>query len=146
MTTTIVKLMKFAHLSRLAPSTTPTHQCLLASVTRTKNATQHPGLVDAVPKKKRRTAAEVAAERQAKLDAKEEKERAKGAGIKRVAEYEKKQAEKDASTDATPRAAVLPKSKPRPKPIPKKTRAKSPTLPPEDDRFISDVEMDDSRH
>ncbi|KAG1844763.1 hypothetical protein C8R48DRAFT_678368 [Suillus tomentosus] len=113
-------------------------------VTRTKNATQRPGLVDAVPKKKRRTAAEVAAERQAKLDAKEEKERAKGAGIKRVAEYEKKQAEKDASTDATPRAAVLPKSKPRPKPIPKKTRAKSPTPPPEDDGFISDVEMDDA--
>jgi hypothetical protein len=45
-------------------------------VTRTKNATQHPGFVDAVPKKKCRTAAEVAAERQAKLDAKEEKERA----------------------------------------------------------------------
>ncbi|KAG2337301.1 hypothetical protein BDR05DRAFT_895480, partial [Suillus weaverae] len=68
-------------------------------VTHTKNATQHPGLVDVVPKKKRRTAAEVAAERQAKLDAKEEKECAKGAGIKCVAEYEKKQAEKDASTD-----------------------------------------------
>jgi hypothetical protein len=113
-------------------------------VTRTKNATQCPGLVDVVLKKKRRTAAEVAAERQAKLDAKEEKERAKGAGIKHVAEYEKKQAEKDASTDATPRAAVLPNSKPRPKPSPKKTHEKSPTPPPEDDRFISDVEMDDA--
>ncbi|KAG2335812.1 hypothetical protein BDR05DRAFT_953807 [Suillus weaverae] len=113
-------------------------------VTCTKNATQCPGLVDVVPKKKHCTAAEVAAECQAKLDAKEEKERAKGAGIKRVAEYEKKQAEKDASTDATLRAAVLLKSKPRPKPIPKTTRAKSPTPPPEDDRFISDVEMDDA--
>ncbi|KAG1871595.1 hypothetical protein F4604DRAFT_1681411 [Suillus subluteus] len=107
-------------------------------VTRTKNATQWPGLVDMVPKKKCRTAAEVAAECQAKLDAKEEKERAKGAGIKRVTEYEKKQADKNKQT-RTP----LPKSKPHPRPIPKKTHAK-PSPPPEDDGFISDVEMEDT--
>ncbi|KAG1908783.1 uncharacterized protein F5891DRAFT_1180341 [Suillus fuscotomentosus] len=112
-------------------------------ITHTKNATQHPGLADMVPKKKCCMAAEVAAERQAKLDAKEEKKHAKAAGIKCVAEYEKKQADKDASTNTILQAAALPKSKPCPRPIPKKIRAK-PSPPPEDDGFISDVEMDDA--
>ncbi|KAG2110398.1 uncharacterized protein F5147DRAFT_652007 [Suillus discolor] len=72
-------------------------------VTRAKNATQHPGIPDITPKKKHRTAEEVAAELQSKLDAKEEKERTKRAGIKRVAKYEKKQADQDVVTDATPK-------------------------------------------
>jgi len=72
-----------------------------------KNADQHPGL--AVKKNTRRSSKEVAAERQAKEDAKLEKARTKAAGIKCVAEYEMAQASKDAA-DATPRAA--PQAKP----------------------------------
>ncbi|KAG1859496.1 hypothetical protein C8R48DRAFT_774836 [Suillus tomentosus] len=68
-------------------------------------------------RKKHHTAEEVAAERQSKLDAKEEKEHTKRAGIKCVAKYEKKQADQDVVTDATPRAA---QPKPKPKPIPSK--------------------------
>ncbi|KAG1824696.1 uncharacterized protein BJ212DRAFT_1475989 [Suillus subaureus] len=113
------------------------------SLHHTKNATQHPGLIDVVLKKKCHTAAEVAAKHQAKLDAKEEKECAKGARIKCVADHEKKQADKDMSTNATPQAVALPKSKPCPRPIPKKTCAK-PSLPPKDNGFISDVEMKDA--
>jgi hypothetical protein len=75
--------------------------------TRSKNADQHPGLT--VKKNTRRSSKEVAAERQAKEDAKLEEARTKAAGIKRVAEYEMAQASKDAA-DATPRAA--PKAKP----------------------------------
>ncbi|KAI0245319.1 hypothetical protein BJV78DRAFT_1288215 [Lactifluus subvellereus] len=52
--------------------------------TRSQNAAQHPGLV--VKGKPRRSTKEVAAERQAKEDAKQEKARTKAAGIKRVAE------------------------------------------------------------
>ncbi|KAG1812061.1 uncharacterized protein BJ212DRAFT_1483252 [Suillus subaureus] len=91
-------------------------------ITCTKNATQHPGLVDMVLKKKHHTAAEVAAERQAKLDAKEEKEHAKGARIK---------------------CCSLTKIKALSKAYSKKTYAK-PSPPPEDDRFISDVKMEDA--
>ena len=67
--------------------------------THSKNAAQHPGLVTKA--KPRRSSKEVAAERQAKEDAKQEKARTKAAGIKRVAEYEMAQADKDAA-DATP--------------------------------------------
>jgi hypothetical protein len=59
--------------------------------------------------KARRSSKEVAAERQAKEEAKLEKARTKAAGIKRVAEYEMAQADKDAA-DGTPRA--VPKAKP----------------------------------
>jgi hypothetical protein len=77
--------------------------------TRSKNVTQHPGVVDkAAP---RRTSQEVAAARQAKEDAKQEKARIKAAGIQRVAEYEKAQADGDA-LDATPQVVTKPKLKP----------------------------------
>ncbi|KAG1735574.1 uncharacterized protein EDB91DRAFT_1250406 [Suillus paluster] len=129
-------------------------------VTRAKNATQHPGIPDITPKKKHRTAAEVAAERQSQLDAKEEKERTKRASIKHIAKYEKKQADQDVVTDATPQAVP---SKPKPKPIPSKRKAV--VAPPavedmprpiprkkkvivhtsavEDNGFLLDAEMDD---
>ncbi|KAG2108815.1 hypothetical protein DEU56DRAFT_920453 [Suillus clintonianus] len=110
-------------------------------VTRAKNATQHPGIPDITPKKKRRTAEEVAAERQSKLDAKEEKERTKRASIKRVAKYEKNQADQDVVTDATPRAAL-----PKPKPIPSKRKAV--VAPPATKKKVtppSDAEMSDAR-
>jgi hypothetical protein len=73
--------------------------------TRSKNTTQHPGLL--VPKQTRRTSDEVAASRRAKEDAKKEREDAKKAGIKRVAEFEQNQAEKDA-TERTPRVVTKP--------------------------------------
>lgn len=118
-------------------------------VTRAKNATQHPGIPDITPKKKRRTAEEVAAERQSKLDAKEEKERTKRASIKRVAKYEKNQADQDVVTDATPRAAP-----PKPKPIPSKRKAvvappatKKKVTPPATKKVTppSDAEMSDAQ-
>ncbi|KAG2117734.1 hypothetical protein DEU56DRAFT_918998 [Suillus clintonianus] len=115
--------------------------CLTRRVTRAKNATQHPGIPDITPKKKRRTAEEVAAERQSKLDAKEEKERTKRASIKRVAKYEKNQADQDVVTDATPRAAL-----PKPKPIPSKRKAV--VAPPATKKKVtppSDAEMSDAR-
>ncbi|KAG2082021.1 uncharacterized protein F5147DRAFT_783441 [Suillus discolor] len=113
-------------------------------VTRAKNATQHPGIPDIMPKKKHRTAEEVAAELQSKLDAKEEKERTKRAGIKRVAKYEKKQADQDVVTDATPRAAQ-PKPKPKPKPIPSKRKAVVAPPAVKEDTPPSDAEMSDAR-
>jgi hypothetical protein len=64
-----------------------------------KNADQHPG--PAVKKNTHCSSKEVAAECQAKEEAKQEKARTKAAGIKRVAEYEMAQASKDAA-DATP--------------------------------------------
>jgi hypothetical protein len=100
--------------------------------TRSKNADQHPGL--AVKKNTRRSSKEVAAERQAKEDAKREKARTKAAGIKRVAEYEMAQASKDAA-DATPRAA--PKAKPL-----ARTRSYADVLKGSDDE-MSDVETSD---
>lgn len=69
--------------------------------TRSKNVVTHPGLV--VKGKTRRSTSKVAAERQAKEDAKEKKALTKAIGIKRVAAYEVNQAEKHAA-DATPRA------------------------------------------
>ncbi|KAG2139788.1 hypothetical protein DEU56DRAFT_912055 [Suillus clintonianus] len=96
-------------------------------VTRTKNATQYPGLPDVVLKNKHRKTAKVAAEHQFKLDIKEEKE-----------------SNKDMFIDATPRAAALPKPKPHPRPILKKIHVKPTPLPVEDNMFISDVEMDDT--
>ena len=77
--------------------------------TRSKNATQHPGLV--VQKSKRRSGAEAAAERQAKEYAKKEKARAKAASIKRVAEFKKDQATRD-ELEATPRPAAAAVAKP----------------------------------
>jgi hypothetical protein len=75
--------------------------------TRSRNAIVHPGLT--VKGKPRRSSKEVAAERQAKKEAKQKKARTKTAGIKCVAAYEVDQAEKHAA-DATPRAK--PKTKP----------------------------------
>jgi hypothetical protein len=100
--------------------------------TRSKNADQHPGL--AVKKNARRSSKEVAAERQAKEDAKQEKAHTKAAGIKRVAEYEMAQASKDAA-DATPRAA------PQAKPL-ARTRSYANVLKGSDDE-MSDVETSD---
>ena len=100
--------------------------------TRSKNADQHPGL--AVKKNARRSSKEVAAERQAKEDAKLEKARTKAAGIKRVAEYEMAQASKDAA-DATPRAA------PQAKPL-VRTRSYADVLKGSDDE-MSDIETSD---
>lgn len=71
--------------------------------TRSKNTTQHPGLL--IPKQTRRTRDEVAASRMAKEDAKKEREDAKKAGIKRVAEFEQNQAEKDA-IEQTPQVVM----------------------------------------
>jgi hypothetical protein len=73
--------------------------------TRSKNVAQRPGLL--VPKQTRRTSEEVAASRRAKEDAKKEKEDAKKAGIKRVAEFEQNQAENDA-IERTPRVVTKP--------------------------------------
>jgi hypothetical protein len=67
-----------------------------------KNAAQHPGLI-VKTQRPRRTSKEVAAERQAKEDAKKEKALTKAANIKRIADYEIAQANKDA-LDATPKA------------------------------------------
>ena len=66
-------------------------------------------LISAVKKNTRHSSKEVAAERQAKKVAKQEKACTRAAGIKHVAEYKMAQASKDAA-DATPRAA--PKAKP----------------------------------
>ncbi|KAG1733263.1 hypothetical protein EDB19DRAFT_1911616 [Suillus lakei] len=103
-----------------------------------KNATQHPGIPDITPKKKHCTAAEVAAECQAKLDAKEEKEHIKKASIKRIANYEKKQADQGVVNNAMPWA---PPSKSDPKPIKKNAIVAPPAV--EDDMSISDAEMSD---
>ena len=75
-------------------------------MTRSQNATQHPGHL--VPKQTRRTSEEVAADRKAKEDAKKEKERTKKAGIKRVAAFEKNQADNDAM-EQTPRVVTKPR-------------------------------------
>ena len=74
--------------------------------TRSKNAAQRPGLL--IPKQTRRTSDEVAAIRKAKEDTKREKEDAKAAGIKRVAEFEQNQADKDAM-ERTPRVVTKPR-------------------------------------
>jgi hypothetical protein len=74
--------------------------------TRSKNAAQRPGLL--VPKQTRRPTEEVAAERKVKEDAKQAKEDAKNAGIKRVADFEQNQADLDAM-ERTPRAVMKPK-------------------------------------
>ena len=74
--------------------------------TRSTNATQHPGLL--VPKQVRRPTEVVAAERKAKEEAKTEKQRVKTAGIKRVAEFEQKQAADDAM-EQTPKVVTKPK-------------------------------------
>ncbi|KAG1837629.1 hypothetical protein DFJ58DRAFT_734231 [Suillus subalutaceus] len=110
-------------------------------VTHAKNATQHLGILDITPKKKHHTAAEVAAERQAKLDAKQEKERTKKASIKRVATYEKKQADQDVVSKATPRAAP---SKLKSKPIPGKKKAIVAPPAVEEDTSLSDAKMSDA--
>ena len=74
--------------------------------TRSKNAAQRPGLL--VPKQTRRPTEEVVAERKVKEDAKQAKEAAKNAGIKRVADFEQNQADLDAM-ERTPRAVTKPK-------------------------------------
>jgi hypothetical protein len=75
--------------------------------TRSKNASQHPGHL--VPKQSRRTTQEIAAIREAKVKDKEAKELTKMAGIKRVAAFEKSQADDDAM-EQTPKVQM--KSKP----------------------------------
>ena len=74
--------------------------------TRSKNATQRPGLL--IQAKVRRTSDEVAAIREAKENVEKEKERTKEAGIKRVAAYERNQAEEDAM-EQTPRVVTKPR-------------------------------------
>jgi hypothetical protein len=74
--------------------------------TRSKNATQRPGLL--IQKQVRRTSDEVAAIREAKEDAEKKKEHTKQAGIKRVAAFEKNQAEDDAM-EQTPRVVTKPR-------------------------------------
>ena len=69
--------------------------------TRSRNAIAHPGLI--VKGKTCRSSNEVAAECQAKEEAKEKKALIKAVGIKRVTAYEVNQAEKHAA-DATPQA------------------------------------------
>ena len=76
--------------------------------TRSTNTAQHPGLL--IPKQTRRSTAEVTAIRQAKEDAKKEKESTKKANIQRVAEFERTQAEEDA-IERTPRVVT---TKPKP--------------------------------
>jgi hypothetical protein len=90
--------------ARLYPTTMSESTNRLA--TRSKNSAQHPGLL--VPKQTRRSSEEVAAERKAKENAKREKELAKKAGIKRVANFEQSQADKDAM-ERTPRVVTKPK-------------------------------------
>jgi len=102
-------------------------------VTRSKNAAQHPGLL--VPKKARRTKDQVEAARQAKEDVKMKKELAKAAGIKRVADFERKQAEDD-SVEVTPRVAAKPKALVR-------TRSYADVLAGEEVIPSSDVDMAD---
>lgn len=98
--------------------------------TRSKNTTQHPGLL--IPKQTRRSSEDVAADRKAKEDAKKKKKEEKEASIKRVAEFEQDQAERDA-TEQTPRVQVA--TKPRPL---VRTRSYADVL------RNSDVEMDDA--
>ena len=74
--------------------------------TRSKNASQHPGLL--VPKQTRRTTQEVSAIREAKENLKKEKELTRRAGIKRVAVFEKGQADDDA-IEQTPRVMTKPR-------------------------------------
>ncbi|KAG2336780.1 hypothetical protein BDR05DRAFT_953114 [Suillus weaverae] len=110
-------------------------------VTRAKNAMQHLGVLDITPKKKHHTAAEVAAEHQAKLEAKQEKECTKKASIKHVATYEKKQADQDVVSKAMPRAVP---SKLKSKPILGKKKAI--VVPPavEEVTSLSDAKMSDA--
>lgn len=75
-------------------------------ITRSKNAAQRPGLL--IQKQTRRTSDEVAAIREAKENAKIEKERTKVAGIECVAAFERNQADNDA-TKQTPRVVTKPK-------------------------------------
>ena len=102
-------------------------------ITRSKNAAQHPGLL--VPKQPRRTKEQVEAARQAKEDVKIQKELAKAAGIKRVANFERKQAEDD-SVEVTPRVAAKPKALVR-------TRSYADVLAGEEVIPSSDVDMAD---
>ena len=106
-----------------------------------KNTHQHPGLVDVDKKKTCRTAAEVAAECKLKVDAKNEKEHTKRAGIKHVAKYEKGQADQDAA-EATPCAMPMPKSKSIAC-SKKKARADTPRSDSDGGVVPSDVEMAD---
>jgi len=102
--------------------------------TRSKNATQHPGLL--IPKPTRRTKDEVAAARQAKDDIKKTKELTKAAAIKRVAEFEKKQANVD-TVGGTPRVVTKPKALVR-------TRSYANVLSGEEAVASSDVDMADN--
>ena len=101
--------------------------------TRSKNAAQHPGLL--VPKQQRRTKDQVEAARQAKEDIKMKKELAKAAAIKRVADFERKQADDD-SVEVTPRVVAKPKALVR-------TRSYANVLAGEEVIPSSDVDMAD---
>ena len=74
--------------------------------THSKNTSQHPGLL--VPKQTRRTTQEVSAIREAKENLKKEKELTRRAGIKRVAAFEKGQAD-DNAIEQTPRVMTKPR-------------------------------------
>jgi hypothetical protein len=71
-------------------------------VTRTKNADEHPGLIDVDKKRKRRTKAEMAADREQKAEADAAKKLQQQQAINTIAQVENKMAVEDAN-DVTPR-------------------------------------------
>lgn len=107
--------------------------------TRSKNSSQHPGLLLGLgPKQSRRTSDEVEAARQAKEEDKKRKEDNRKAGINRVAEFEQKQAEKD-ELEQTPRVQAVTKPGPSLRPL-VRTRSYADVLR----HGMSDIEMDDA--
>ena len=75
--------------------------------TRAKNAEAHPGLQGEAPKRKRRTKAEIEADKQKAQAAKDANEMKKEAGLKKIAALEEK-LEKNDANDATPRPRPVP--------------------------------------
>jgi hypothetical protein len=104
-TTSVLAIFDFTNLRILLILASSNPMSSNRVATRSKNAVQRPGLL--VPKQARRTSEEVAAERKAKEDAKREKENTKRAGIKRVADFERNQADEDAM-EQTPRVVTKP--------------------------------------
>ena len=78
--------------------------------TRSQNATAHPGKPD-VPKRKRRTQAQIAADKKAAEEAKAAEETRKIAGMKRIAKLESKMDQDDAN-DVTPKAKSTSRQQP----------------------------------
>jgi hypothetical protein len=83
--------------------------------TRVQNKTTHPGNVDVTPKppkRKRRTKAEVQAEKMAKVEAKKILSEARKKGINRTAEFEHDDIANEDIVDATPRPMFTPRPPP----------------------------------